>query len=224
MGKTINKLKMKNKDVVVFLSGKIGSGKDTTADALGDAFDDHHKGARYMKVRFADALKAGVSAMTGVPLMDDNDFSRAQKEGLLIPVGIDEQITLREFLQKFGTEAIRSVWNDFWIARAIQTCVIALSRASEVPRVIVITDCRFKNELSAAAHLQKRFDDSILLNGTKVVTVRLEGNPAGVIRPEKEHASETDLDDMISEFNLVINTEIDGPDVVARKIMEKILE
>lgn len=219
------------KSVVVF-SGKMGSGKDTSAEVLKELWGKNTERAVYAKESFAGPLKRAASAITGIPLGSNGDFTQEQKNETMVKVGIgysgsdnhgEIAISLRLFLQKLGTDAVRSVWPDLWAAQVQQSVWRKMSRGALSDLLICITDCRFTNEAESMVSLRGRFASSIQLADVKVILVRLEGNPAGVQRPEIEHPSETDLDNY-RQFDLVINTEIDAPDVVARKIWEKINE
>ena len=81
-------------------------------------------------------------------------------------------MTAREFLQTFGTEVCRKIYNDCWVDSCFRRII------SEQPGIAVITDARFPNEIEAA----------IKYGATVVRFTR------GPHKGEDEHESETALD------------------------------
>jgi len=128
--------------MIVGITGLIASGKDTAADYL-------IRFHGFKKLSYAGALKDTVSAIFGWDremLEGTTQSSRKWREEvdewwakrLNIP-----NLTPRWVLQYWGTEVGRkSFHNDIWVASIENN--IRLSTDN-----IVITDCRFKNELDA---------------------------------------------------------------------------
>lgn len=127
----------------VGLNGKKGSGKDTVGQILIEEFD-------YKQASFARLLKVSVASLFGI---DVDDIERAKNDPqaqvtFWIPTGLDGESpikvtqTLREFLQRYGTEAHRDVFgDDFWVEQA--TKQLDIWDGSRY----VFTDARFPNEL-----------------------------------------------------------------------------
>lgn len=129
--------------IVVGLAGGAGSGKSTAA-----AFLEKYYGAR--RYAFADPLKQ--IAMRTMGFTHEQCYgTQAQKEA------VDPRCNMspRVFLQRLGTEGIRSVLGpDFWWEHTLKKI------REERPALAVIEDVRFPNESEAlldyAAVLERR--------------------------------------------------------------------
>lgn len=89
-------------------------------------------------------------------------------------------MTAREFMQFFGTEVMRKMYDNIWINRTIKDI------ETEGPQIAVISDCRFKNEAVALKQI-----------GAKLVYLDRS------ISQSDTHASENGFDDF-TDFDLVI--------------------
>jgi len=119
--------------VIIGLWGYSGSGKDYVADHIIKDFPEY----KFQKVYFADHMKRVASDMLGVPL--ETMYSQ---EGKQTKIDWLDGMTIRTFLQKFGTDAVRNnIHQDFW-PRAL------MSGLKEDDNVI-IPDMRFPNERKA---------------------------------------------------------------------------
>lgn len=133
------------------LTGVAGAGKDTVFErlvALG--------GSRYERMSVADALKESVEALFGVSpraleAWKRNNYVHVQVvdrmgEGLRDGYTVElVRLSMREFLQRYGTEAHRNVfglnfWLEEWERRARQR------HWKKSPLTIVNTSVRFENE------------------------------------------------------------------------------
>lgn len=94
-----------------------------------------------------------------------------------------KNMTAREFMQFFGTQICRSIYDDCWI----DSCFRRIE--AENPAIAVITDCRFPNEIKVCRD-----------KGAKVIKLTLDPFP------EESHDSETMLKDVAdSEFDWVLD-------------------
>lgn len=128
--------------MILGVTGLIGSGKDTIADYL----VTYHG---FKRVSFAASLKDAVSAVFGWDremLEGTSKQSRAWREEvdtwwaerLNMP-----SLTPRWVLQYMGTDVFRNNFhNDIWVASVE-------NKLRQTKDNIVITDCRFANEVSA---------------------------------------------------------------------------
>lgn len=202
--------------MIIGINGKIGSGKDTVGSIIqyltaedtgqfclgriqsGKSIEGHHNSTFKIK-KFAGKLKTTASLLTGIDVekFEDQEFKKTNlgpewdtELEYVIPM------TVREFLQKLGTEAMRdglhtNVWVNALFAdykeqpnKAVAEFLAAegLSQSmnagqTELPNWI-ITDMRFPNEMEAV-ELRKGVTIKVVRPGTSVGT----------------HPSETALDD-----------------------------
>ena len=121
---------MKNK--VIGIHGFARSGKDTVADYIID------NDKNVLKYSFANPLKSAVSSLFNIPREDlDGD----NREVVLPEWGL----SIRQILQRFGTESMREVFGeDFWLKKAQQT-VDRIEKQFGIYQH-VIADVRFENE------------------------------------------------------------------------------
>jgi hypothetical protein len=156
--------------MLIGISGKIGSGKDTLAMMLQEYAKDFD--IKIEQKRFADKLKKIASILTDASI---EDCYTQEGKNKLIPVF---NMTIGQIQQKLGTEAMRNGFDkDVWV-KAL------LSGYDPLMNNWVISDVRFKNE----ADFIKNADGYL---------IRLEGDPAKVRAlsdRDMTHVSETDLD------------------------------
>lgn len=156
--------------MIIGLVGFIGAGKGTVRDIL---VREHG----YHGFAFADALKDAVATIFTWPrglLEGDSNASRAFRERVdpWWSHKLGYEVTPRLILQKMGTEACRhGIADNIWIA--------ALEKRIHGYEDVVISDCRFPNEL-----------DFIRSAGGKIVWVRRGFNPTEE-ELSKMHISET---------------------------------
>jgi len=161
--------------IVIGLCGKARSGKDTVGFYLKDKY-------QLSKVAFADILKHFLIDFIGLTY---EQCYGDQKE-ILIP---KYNKSPREILQWFGTDVMRSLYDDIWVEAIFNKLKSGYYENNIIKNGFVITDVRFPNEV--------RF---INLLGGKVVHV---------IRPNQEeiksnqHSSETSIDIEDNEFILM---------------------
>lgn len=167
------------KKIVILVSGKLQSGKNTFADILKEELENEYKFtvaidyfARLLKEMCRDSFRPLVDYLNtnllscgpnGEWITDESWFEKKT------PI-------TRMILQIVGSEIVRTVNENFWSESFVK-------RANERAEVITInSDCRFPSEIE---HVQKNFD---------TVTIRVERTMErdGAIN---EHMSETALDD-----------------------------
>jgi energy-coupling factor transporter ATP-binding protein EcfA2 len=116
---------------IIGLSGKKRSGKDTLAGFLAQLMP------HTVCVAFADALKNEVAQATG--------FTREYME--------EHKDNFRLILQGWGTDFRRKLCGeDYWIHRTVEQ-INWLRRLPVPPALIIVTDCRFKNEAETVRQL-----------------------------------------------------------------------
>jgi hypothetical protein len=127
--------------MILGVTGLIGSGKDTVADYLCTFHG-------FKRVSFAASLKDAVSAVFGWDreLLEGSTKSsrewREQKD-VWWSERLNMEITPRRVLQYWGTEVLRNHFHkDIWVASVE-------NKLRQSKDNIVITDCRFANEVNA---------------------------------------------------------------------------
>lgn len=159
--------------MIIGISGKIGSGKDTLANIIMTKYP-LRVGEGIVKKSYAEKLKYISAYLTGI----EEELTQTQegKNTYLKEWGM----TVGEFLQKMGTEGMRQgVHPNGWVLSLYADYRV------EDKRTWVITDVRFKNEAQA---IRDRYG----------ILIRIEGDPAKIRENSKRdltHLSETDLDD-----------------------------
>jgi hypothetical protein len=162
--------------ILLGLTGRAGSGKDTVADYLAKRYD-------VTRLSFAAPLK-----MLACKWFGFSDEQVNTLEGKETPdprwCGPDgKPRTPREVLQLIGTEGFRAVDPDFWLKiarRSVEECAACSDEG------VAFTDLRFPNEAAMIRSL-----------GGYVVRVIKEG---GTGTTHVAHASETLLDSIVADF------------------------
>lgn len=217
--------------MIIGINGKIGSGKDTIGSIIQYLTDENVKGmcfedwyasnvysvyqatGKWEIKKFAGKLKTIASLLTGIPVekFEDQEFKMtnlSDEWSSLQQSGRSKvwlHMTVRDFLQKLGTEAMRNglhtnVWVNALFADYVKTESIFRGKVIEkhaLPNWI-ITDMRFPNEMEAIVEK----------GGITIRVVR----PHGYINPHtgeyKEmplsyHSSETALDGHTMHYEII---------------------
>lgn len=172
--------------MVIGLTGRKSAGKDTVASYLVERYD-------FKRLAYADALKEAAAALFQVPVSafdyhKNNPQVRVQLVRHYDTPGIKEatehmsNMTLRQFLQRMGTEMGREVFGkNFWVEQLQK-------KLKDRNGKYVITDVRFDNEVLVC--------DTII----------------EIVRPglaQDTHASEAGLDEDLVNYIVVNNGTID---------------
>ena len=122
------------KPFLIGVSGKAYSGKDFTADAIKQLFPD----LKIYKIAYADAVRNMRKGIVDV----DAIYKLNKKEEPIEGLGV----SLRELMQSLGTDWGRHILGDnFWV-NILNKRINDNSFLTEAD-VIVISDCRFQNEI-----------------------------------------------------------------------------
>lgn len=125
--------------ILIGITGKLNVGKDQFAQYLAEEFRD--RGYKPEIKKFAGKLKAIASLLTGIPAEKWED--RAFKESSLGPEW--DHMSVRSFLQKLGTEAVRDgLYKNAWVN--------ALFADFKEDSCWIVSDMRFPNEMEAIIH------------------------------------------------------------------------
>lgn len=227
--------------MIIALGGRMGSGKDTvgqiiqflTAEDVGPecikrirgglSIEGHHN-STFQNKKFAGKLKAVGSLLTGISVekFEDQDFKKTDlpNEWCYIENGYAaKNMTVREFLQKLGTEAMRDgLHTNVWVNALM--CDYRRPKMSEYnPSNWIITDMRFPNEMEAVVERK----------GVTIRVIRPYDYSKGIKKSELDnilnttfnkiespslHPSETALDD--AEFDYTIENDGSIQDLIEK--------
>jgi hypothetical protein len=173
--------------MIISLSGYSGSGKDTVGTILQQIDRDSHWEIK----KWAGKLKQVAELLTGIPVekFEDQEFKKTNL-GKQWNDRINNPMSVRDFLQKLGTEGLRDgLHTNTWVnaLMADYKCVPA-DRAPngwDCPNWI-ITDTRFPNEAQA-----------IKDSGGIIIRVTRPG-----IGPVNDHPSETALNQWNFDYEI----------------------
>jgi hypothetical protein len=195
-----------------------------------ETFDDVtlDRNSKFEVKKFAGKLKTIASLLTGIPVenFEDQDFKKTllgEEWGTVRPnplnaipvfenVQFNELMSVRELLQRLGTEAMRDgLHENVWVNALM--CDYKGPKMSEYnPSNWIITDMRFPNEMEAVVE-------------RKGITIRVNRNNGTRAIDINPHPSETSLDD--AEFNYTIENDGSIDDLIEKVrqilITEKII-
>lgn len=133
--------------MLVGLNGQLSSGKDTVYLRAKELFPE----IQIERRGFADKLKDSACALLGISCEEMEEMKRNDD----IEIGFVDfmndyhwrpdsgKITMRLFLQRYGTEAHRDIFgDDFWVEQAMKDL-------EHEGKIVFFTDCRFPNEVAA---------------------------------------------------------------------------
>lgn len=222
--------------MIIGINGKIGSGKDTigkiiqylmanpeikeitTLEEWLDSDDLNGRDFTWKIKKFAGKLKTIASLLTGIPVdkFEDQEFKKTNLESSwdVKSKYRDRRpptpMTVRDLLQKLGTEAMRdglhtNVWVNALFADYIHTkncgCEKNCRCEHDLPNWI-ITDLRFPNEMEA---VEKRHGITIRVVRPEVKDYFQLKNRDGSITHVTLHSSETALDDAEFDYEIINN-------------------
>jgi len=216
--------------MIIGISGRIASGKNTVGDII-EKLCLTNNGPKFEQKSFAEKIKQIASLLTGIPVEDfeDQEFKKSylgSEWGTVqqvplnsIPPFADIQfnalMSVRELLQKLGTEAMRDgLHKEVWVNALfadykatpnktmdesfMEQFVTGSSAIRYTYPNWIITDMRFPNEMEAVVERK----------GITIRVVRPHGytNPhTGEYKemPLSYHASETALDDAKFDYEII---------------------
>lgn len=188
--------------MLIGLNGKKRSGKNTVADFMLEWAEEYNFPAR--QEAFADKLKLSAASAFGLPTEEAMFFCEDLKESGIITVASNEyhfEITGREFLQWYGTEAHRQLFDDrFWISQCLP------EELDHKDELVIITDVRFSNEAEAIK----------IADGDMIRVVRADNET------DDAHASEQPLSDDLIDIELLNDSNLQNLRWAARTAVERL--
>lgn len=200
--------------MIISITGKIGSGKDTVAQIIQECTPYH----KWEIQKWAGKLKTIAEIISGIPKekFEDQDFKYTN-----LPKCWDRQVqsgrykttqsmTVRDLLQLLGTEAMRNgLHTNVWVNAlmsdytpthyAVGALETELSEESAVYPNWIITDTRFPNELEAVQE-------------QKGITIKVHRPGRKTDEKQAQHASEVALDH-VTDWDYVISNDGDLSDL-----------
>lgn len=124
--------------MLIGLSGKAGSGKDTVFERIREvAIEMGYPEPE--RIAFADPLKESVCNLLKINRDQVEYYKNSPGGGHLTILG--QPMSMREFLQRYGTESHRDVFGeDFWVEASLPYGFVHSGK------IVVVTDVRFPNE------------------------------------------------------------------------------
>jgi dephospho-CoA kinase len=188
--------------MIIGISGRLNAGKDTLADILLDL-----KPEFFEKKAYAYKLKQIANLLTGISIekFNDGEFKKQNMpEEWNWFDDPEDAMSVREFLQELGTEAIRDgLHENAWVI-----ALMADYKADEENNLPnwIITDVRFHNEAEA-----------IRKKGGMLIRLNRKGQSSS------EHSSELHMNDW-GDWDFVIDNDGSISDLTshATKIIEEI--
>jgi len=204
--------------MIIGINGKISAGKDTVGTIIQGLLLTNKNQSSEIK-KFAGKLKQIASILTGISVekFEDQEFKNTilgEQWGTIeinplnaIPVFEDVQfnhlMSVREFLQKLGTEAMREgLHTNVWVNALFADYKMSYRQHPEIDYVDhkaypnwIITDMRFPNEMEA---VKKR-------KGITIKVVRPSFMIDGKVIAKDLHPSETALDDAKFDYEIINN-------------------
>jgi len=195
--------------MIIGINGKIGAGKDTVGTIIQELLLTNKNQSSEIK-KFAGKLKQIGSILTGifVEKFEDQEFKKSHlgsEWGTVrsnplnaVPVfenvQFNELMSVREFLQKLGTEAMRNgLHTNVWVNALFADYKMSYIQHPDIEYVDhkaypnwIITDMRFPNELEA-----------VIKKGGITIRVVRPGTVTG------EHPSETALDNTTFDYEII---------------------
>jgi hypothetical protein len=185
--------------MIIGISGKIGSGKDTFAELLAEQLNN-----KVERHALADKLRLITEIISGIPMTTTHKINKpfcneirnyTQEQKNIIIKQFNK--TIGETLQLVGTDLFRDKYdNDVWVKSFFN---LDLEEKLKNGKIIVIPDVRFLNE---ANYIKK-------MGG---YLIRLEGDPMSVRENSLRnlnHISETNLDNYTKFDKIIYNNKKD---------------
>ena len=179
---------MSNIKTIYLFTGKAQSGKNYIARELNKALTSEHK--TVLELSFAYKLKSFISTLFDMPIEEVDKWKLNEQPFTA------NGVTMREILQRFGTDIMRKhVDKDYWI-KFVATRIVNTDY-----NYYLITDYRFPNELDVVDYI--KLYDLYNLTDYNVKVVKVINN--STIKSSR-HESEL-LTDVIDADIIIDNTD-----------------
>lgn len=206
--------------MIIGLSGYAKSGKDTVAEMIQEIQPNE-----WQIKKFSGKLKVIASLLTGIPVdkFEDQNFKQStlssEWDQLYTAFGdedISEPMSVRVFLQRLGTDAVRDgLHHNAWVNALMadyhteekEERLGAYTKIVTPPSNWIITDCRFPNEAQA-----------IKDKGGVIIRIDRPG-----IKPVNAHPSETALDNWDFDYKIANVSDLIALKQTVEVVLNKII-
>jgi hypothetical protein len=219
---------------IISLSGRIGSGKDTAAAIIQQIAPYHN----WQVKKFAGKLKQIASILTGIPVekFESQDFKKTflssewdtvklvgsglRQDGFDgVKTPVINSMSVRDLLQKLGTEAIRDgLHKDVWV-NALFSEYRPLNDESRVSmgNVLDYSNCKFPNWIIT----DTRFENELhAVKARQGITIKIVCDSNNEI--VNQHSSENALDH-VKDWDYIINN-VGAVEELKQKLYEILLK
>lgn len=133
--------------IKIAISGKAGTGKSTFTDLLIKKYIEICKNQNYKSVAFADPLKE--IAKTMAPDITDNCLYGPSefRNTIIKSLSAHKEITVRELLNKIGTDFGRSLNPNIWIDVFNENFLRFQKQYEKEQSLLIVSDVRYENEM-----------------------------------------------------------------------------
>jgi len=162
--------------MLIGLGGKLQSGKDTVFNIIKDLRPEAEK------FYFTENMKRSAAAIFDIDPEVWEDWKNNSRAIIILKTqqGVHSKLTVREFLQRYGTEAHRDIFDEnFWLDDMLP------EELDHSGRLIVFKDMRMPNEI-----------DRIIQLGGFTVKIEKDGLPTS------DHSTEREIPDELIDWHL----------------------
>lgn len=173
---------------IIFFTGKARSGKNHVSCCLKKELEQ--QGYKVCELAFADLLKEYICTVFDLDL---DELNRLKNDNTVFT---ENGLTMREVLQRFGTELFRNrIDRDYWIK------VLAKRITKSNYDYYLVTDLRFPNELHAVTYCAN-YDTTGCAYRYRVVKILCTSNE----QVGSQHLSENSFDEIHADV-VIDNTD-----------------
>ena len=193
--------------MIIGINGKIGVGKDTVGEII-QKLCVTNNGPEFEIRKFAGKLKIIASLLTGIPVekFEDQEFKKnnlsdewSTVNSLSTRHKVRKDMTVRELLQKLGTEAMREgLHTNVWVNALFADYKLWSDGRKDWYPDWIITDMRFPNEIEAVKERH-----GITIKVVRSFNHKMGSKETGTLDLTPLHPSETALDDAEFDYEII---------------------
>lgn len=133
--------------IKIAISGKAGTGKSTFTDLLIKKYIEKYKNQNYKSLAFADPLKE-IAKIMAPDIADNCLYGPSEfRKTIVKSLSIHKEITVRELLNKIGTDFGRSLNPTIWIDVFNENVLRFQKEYENEQSLLIVSDVRYENEM-----------------------------------------------------------------------------